>query len=349
MPQAVIWRQDYYAFGQDYGSTATGNKYKFNGKPLEANTGLYYYGARYYDPVIGRFVSCDPVLGSLENPQTFNPYSYCINNPQTYVDPNGEFFWVPILIGAAIGALAGGGVAYAAGYRPNQGQFWAFVGGGALLGAVGGYFYSSGFTFSVMVGDKAVFSCTWQGIGSTGIAAGLAGGGTSGAAAIATASLTSGINGDYITESMLQDIGFSAQKSSSIMTSDYINDVMTVSFDIDAAVDFLDAHAASTYQGICAKHVREALEAGGLDTSGRPRYAKDYNTYLPTIGFHEVVKDNCTYQKGDIAVFQNYSKGHPAGHIQMYNGSQWASDCMQRRFWPNRTYELYNDYSIFRW
>jgi RHS repeat-associated protein len=204
----VVWRQDYKAFGQDFDYSASGNAYKYNGKPLDANIGLYYYGARYYNPEVGRFVSCDPVMGQIENPQTFNPYPYCANNPQTYIDPNGEFFWIPILIGAGIGALAGGGVAYAAGYRPNQWQFWAFVGGGALLGGVGGYFYSSGFTFSIMAGDKAIFSYSWQGIGSTGGAAGLAGGGTSGAAAIATASLTNGINGDYLTESMLLDIGY---------------------------------------------------------------------------------------------------------------------------------------------
>ena len=93
----VIWRQDYKAFGSDYGTVATGNSYKFNGKPLEANTGLYYYGARYYDPNIGRFVSPD-FLGDKFNPQTLNPYVYCLNNPQTLIDPTGEWnawqhFW----------------------------------------------------------------------------------------------------------------------------------------------------------------------------------------------------------------------------------------------------------------
>ncbi|MEW6687167.1 MAG: RHS repeat-associated core domain-containing protein [Candidatus Edwardsbacteria bacterium] len=60
--------QDYYAFGADYNASASGNVYKFNAKPLEA-VGLYYYGARYYDQVIGRFISCDPVMGRLDNIQ----------------------------------------------------------------------------------------------------------------------------------------------------------------------------------------------------------------------------------------------------------------------------------------
>ncbi len=90
----VMWQQDYKAFGQDFDYSASGNKYKFNGKPLEANTGLYYYGARYYDPVIGRFVSCDPIikLSQLGNPHSLNPYAYCMNSPQNYVDIQGMFF-----------------------------------------------------------------------------------------------------------------------------------------------------------------------------------------------------------------------------------------------------------------
>ena len=87
---AVTWRQDYMAFGQDYAATATGNNYKFNGKPQEA-AGLYYYGARYYNPELGRFVSCDPVMATPQNPQSLNPYNYCSNNPVCYVDPLGLY------------------------------------------------------------------------------------------------------------------------------------------------------------------------------------------------------------------------------------------------------------------
>ncbi|MEA1993091.1 MAG: RHS repeat-associated core domain-containing protein, partial [Euryarchaeota archaeon] len=53
-------------------------------------TGLYYFGARYYDPLIGRFITTDPVKGDQMNPQTFNPYVYCLNNPLKYIDPAGE-------------------------------------------------------------------------------------------------------------------------------------------------------------------------------------------------------------------------------------------------------------------
>jgi len=53
--------------------------------------GLVYLRARYYDPDLGRFVSKDPVLGSLGIPQTLNRYAYVVNNPLKYTDPTGEF------------------------------------------------------------------------------------------------------------------------------------------------------------------------------------------------------------------------------------------------------------------
>jgi RHS repeat-associated protein len=61
---------------------------KFTGQRLDA-TGLYYYNARYYDVLIGRFISADSIIPSL-NPQYFNRYSYCLNNPLKYIDPSGH-------------------------------------------------------------------------------------------------------------------------------------------------------------------------------------------------------------------------------------------------------------------
>ena len=60
--------------------------YKYNGKEFdgEAGVNLYYYGARYYDPQIGRFISVDPVKDYT------NPYSYVRNNPLNAIDPTGK-------------------------------------------------------------------------------------------------------------------------------------------------------------------------------------------------------------------------------------------------------------------
>ena len=65
-----------------YGTTRTGDvptDKLFTGQRLDG-TGLYYYGARYYDPVIGRFISPDTIIPDPMNPQSFNRYTYCLNN-----------------------------------------------------------------------------------------------------------------------------------------------------------------------------------------------------------------------------------------------------------------------------
>jgi hypothetical protein len=50
-----------------------------------------YYGARYYSPVIGRFVSADTIVPNAANPQAFNRFSYVRNNPLRYTDPTGHY------------------------------------------------------------------------------------------------------------------------------------------------------------------------------------------------------------------------------------------------------------------
>ena len=69
------------------------------------STGLYYYGARYYDPEIGRFITADTIIQSPYDPQTFNRYTYCRNNPLKYIDPTGHIFWkiVTMIVLAIIG------------------------------------------------------------------------------------------------------------------------------------------------------------------------------------------------------------------------------------------------------
>jgi RHS repeat-associated protein len=81
-------------------------RYKYTGKEQDA-TGLYYYGARYYDPRVGRFGTADTVLPDVYDPQQLNRYAYARNNPIRLVDPDGHS--PALVIGAAIGA----GVDYA--------------------------------------------------------------------------------------------------------------------------------------------------------------------------------------------------------------------------------------------
>ena len=61
----------------------------FTGQRLDG-TGLYYFHARYYDAQLGRFISPDTVVPNWTDPQSFNRYSYCRNNPLKYIDPSGH-------------------------------------------------------------------------------------------------------------------------------------------------------------------------------------------------------------------------------------------------------------------
>ena len=98
----VVWRADYKPFGEEQLITGTKeNDRRFIGKEKDEETGLLYFGARYMESMIGRFVSPDPVGAvdsargkingnNLLNPQRLNYYAYGLNNPYRYVDPDGN-------------------------------------------------------------------------------------------------------------------------------------------------------------------------------------------------------------------------------------------------------------------
>jgi len=62
--------------------------YKFNAKEFDAETGNYYYGARYYDPKWSMWLSVDPLA---ERGPLYSPYIYTFNNPIIYTDPDGRW------------------------------------------------------------------------------------------------------------------------------------------------------------------------------------------------------------------------------------------------------------------
>ncbi|WP_426623753.1 RHS repeat-associated core domain-containing protein [Leifsonia sp. McL0607] len=76
-------------YGNPRGTTPVwGSEHGYLNKPVSATTGLTQLGARAYDPVLGKFISVDPVLAP-ENPQQNNGYTYSHNNPITESDPSG--------------------------------------------------------------------------------------------------------------------------------------------------------------------------------------------------------------------------------------------------------------------
>lgn len=101
--RSVSGRHDYQPFGEEISASFGGRagiggysasdslRQQFTQKKRDIETGLYYFLARYYSPVQGRFTGVDPLTASanLEIPQSWNRYSYCINNPLVFVDPEG--------------------------------------------------------------------------------------------------------------------------------------------------------------------------------------------------------------------------------------------------------------------
>jgi RHS repeat-associated protein len=85
----TVFSSNYAPFGEQNGATGTDPTYKYTGKPQDG-VGLYYYGARYYDPQIGRFITRDPAGPILSDPQNLNQYEYADDSPESNVDPNGQ-------------------------------------------------------------------------------------------------------------------------------------------------------------------------------------------------------------------------------------------------------------------
>lgn len=104
---AVEQTMDYDVFGQLRSSTGVnGTRYTFTGEENDSSA-LIYLRARYYDPLVGRFLSRDPFPAQATDTQTFNRYAYVKNNPTNYVDPSGEISWQEVAVGTAK-AIAGG-------------------------------------------------------------------------------------------------------------------------------------------------------------------------------------------------------------------------------------------------
>ena len=83
----------YLPYGDIHTHTGTTDvAYKYTGQERDASTGVYFYNARYYDPVLGRFLSPDTYVQNPGDPQTLNRYAYARNNPVRYTDPSGHFF-----------------------------------------------------------------------------------------------------------------------------------------------------------------------------------------------------------------------------------------------------------------
>ncbi|KAF9019803.1 hypothetical protein BDZ89DRAFT_1116604 [Hymenopellis radicata] len=162
---SIITEYKYDAFGKVVVEGSDIARYKFSGKELFVD--VYYFGARFYDPSIGRFLTLDNYPVDLEDisPCTFNMYAFSRNNPINFIDLNGNAPWwhwlidailivvavvlmfIPVVgeiatvaMGAAIGGFMGAGMA---GLNADIGgasdKEWGIqLGIGAVIGAISG-------------------------------------------------------------------------------------------------------------------------------------------------------------------------------------------------------------------
>ncbi len=85
----------YDPFGVPVVGGDVSNPYRFTGEAWDAEVGLLYLRARYYQPEVGRFISKDPWPGDPSRPGTLNGYPYVLNSPVNYSDPTGLDFTGP--------------------------------------------------------------------------------------------------------------------------------------------------------------------------------------------------------------------------------------------------------------
>ncbi len=136
---------------------------------------LINMNGRLYDPILGRMLSPDNNIQLLDYTQNYNRYSYAMNNPLKFTDPDGEFLFIPILIGALVGAAT-----YTAVHLITHGNFNNWSWGGFAGAIVGGG-----------IGGLVAPALAASGVG------GFAGGAITGGASAVASTITTGIwNGD---------------------------------------------------------------------------------------------------------------------------------------------------------
>ena len=120
----VVQHIEYVPFGEVFieeRNNIWNTPYLFNAKEFDEETGLYYYGARYYDPRLSLWMSVDPISnydplnsenfldgqhnGGIYNYANLNPYVYCYNRSTVYIDPNGKQGFSGALFGGFIGGF----------------------------------------------------------------------------------------------------------------------------------------------------------------------------------------------------------------------------------------------------
>jgi RHS repeat-associated protein len=131
----LVQHVEYVPFGETFIDERNGSwhtPYLFNAKEQDEETGLHYYGARYYDSRTSVWLSVDPLAEKYPN---YTSYNYCLNNPVKYIDPDGKNPLAGALIGAGLDVLFQLADIYV--FETRKSIDWIDVGISAGAGAIG--------------------------------------------------------------------------------------------------------------------------------------------------------------------------------------------------------------------
>ncbi|MEM9668053.1 MAG: RHS repeat-associated core domain-containing protein [Pseudomonadota bacterium] len=211
----IAWREDYTPFGEARLDPAgNDDNPNFTGHIRDHDTGLVYAQARYYDPVIGRFLSTDPVGFAEGGPGYFNRYAYTANDPVNNIDPDGRFC-VPCVtgaIGGGIGAITGGVSAALTGGNIFKGAAKGAI-TGAVIGATGNIAAGTATAGAVGAVDGALTAASKEDATAGSIAAG-----ATGQAAVDAASvLVGGTGGKAVSKAVGGTAGEAADAATSVI------------------------------------------------------------------------------------------------------------------------------------
>jgi RHS repeat-associated protein len=126
--QTLVASYRYDPFGKtnsSSGTLANANVYRFSSKEIHANSGMYYYGYRFYDPILQRWLNWDP----LQEDSGINLYRFGLHNPNLYVDALGLAI---LQNGTDVPIIVGGGAGPGEGHNPGNMVFVVLPPGGTI-------------------------------------------------------------------------------------------------------------------------------------------------------------------------------------------------------------------------
>ena len=172
-----VFDASYDAWGrQTVTKNEIGLRRGYTGHEMLNEVGIINMNGRLYDPLLGRFLSPDNYVQAPDNSQSFNRYSYCLNNPLKYVDPDGELWWlIPVIAGAYLGGSSVNGTFNPLKWDYGNWQTYAGMAVGGVSGYAGAAIGSS-FAASALAGGASTFSAGVTG----GIMGGIVSGGING-------------------------------------------------------------------------------------------------------------------------------------------------------------------------